>query len=53
MAAKAAKSIPKPDVVRAKLAENLREGRLLRKLLRLSELAQRDRLEAKGQGGSR
>jgi hypothetical protein len=35
--------IPAPSVVRAYLARNLRENRLLRSLLRLSERAAEDR----------
>lgn len=37
--------IPPPKVVRDRLARNLREGDLLRKLLRLSERAAEDRRE--------
>jgi hypothetical protein len=35
--------IPDPDVVRARLAESLKETRLLRQLLRVAERAAKDR----------
>ena len=35
--------IPKPDAVRSKLARNLRETKLLRQLLKLSEKAAKER----------
>jgi hypothetical protein len=37
--------IPKPEEVRKKLAQNLREARLLRDLLRVAERAERDRTQ--------
>jgi hypothetical protein len=44
--------IPDPERVREKLAENLREVKLLRELLRVAERAARDRA-AGSQGASR
>ena len=35
--------IPEPDIVRRKLARNLRETKLLRQLLKLSERAAKER----------
>ena len=44
LAKKLTERIPQPDEVRERLAENLRESRLLRQLLRVSERAARDRV---------
>jgi hypothetical protein len=43
--------IPPPPVVRERLAHNIREGRLLRSLLRLSLRAAEERREAEQRGG--
>lgn len=37
------KSIPSSDVVRERLAKNIREGRLLRQMLKLAERADKER----------
>ncbi|MGA2063836.1 MAG: hypothetical protein ABSG86_02655 [Thermoguttaceae bacterium] len=42
------KRIPEPEEVRRQLAENLRETRLLRQLLRVAESAAKDRGQRKG-----
>jgi hypothetical protein len=44
-----AEQIPDPETVRSQLSENLREGRLLRQLLRVSERKAKDqKLRAEG-----
>jgi hypothetical protein len=45
--------IPPPPVVRERLASNVREGRLLRSLLRLSLRAAEERRQAEQRGSGR
>ena len=43
--ASVAEQIPDPEIVRSQLSENLREGRLLRQLLRVAERKAKDRAQ--------
>lgn len=43
--------IPEPDAIRSRLEENLRESRLLRRMLRLAQ--QKEELRQQSQGRSR
>jgi len=46
------RTIPEPRTVRAALARNLREGRLLRRLLRLAQAADEERRQQSSHGGA-